>query len=53
MLGVRMPQVLFLKVQWGAIAWAGAVTVTTMVLAGLLPAWRASRLQPATAVREA
>jgi ABC-type lipoprotein release transport system permease subunit len=53
MLGVRMPQLLFLKVQWGSIAWAGVVTVATMVLAGLLPAWRASRLQPATAVREA
>jgi putative ABC transport system permease protein len=52
MLGVRMPQVLFLKVQWGSIAWAGVVTLTTMLLAGLLPAWRASRLQPATAVRE-
>jgi putative ABC transport system permease protein len=53
MLGVRMPQLLVLRVQWGSILWAGAVTVTTMLLAGLLPAWRASRLQPATAVREA
>lgn len=51
-MGVRMPQVVQLHLQWSAVLSAGITCVATMVIAGLLPAWRASRLEPADAVRE-
>jgi putative ABC transport system permease protein len=53
MLGVRMPQFVTVKLQWSAVLSSGLTSIATMVVAGLLPAWRASRLEPAVAVREA
>jgi ABC-type lipoprotein release transport system permease subunit len=52
-MGVHLPSVIELKLQWASVLSAGLIAVLTMVAAGLLPAWRASRLEPAVAVREA
>jgi ABC-type lipoprotein release transport system permease subunit len=53
MAGVRMPEEIHLKLLPEAIRGAATTVIICMVGAGLLPAWRASRLQAADAVREA
>lgn len=53
MMGVRMPTSVDLHFQPQAIVAAAVTVFATMLVASLFPAWRASRLQPAVAVREA
>lgn len=53
MVGVRMPSEIHLKLALNAMKNASVTVLVSMFLAGLLPAWRASRLQAADAVREA
>ena len=53
MMGVRLPSIVQLHFEPVSLV-AAAVTVgATMLVASFFPAWRASRLQPAVAVREA
>ncbi len=52
MMGVRLPSVIELHFQPQALVAAGITVAATMIAASLFPAWRASRLQPAVAVRE-
>jgi ABC-type lipoprotein release transport system permease subunit len=49
--GTRLPAVLTLSLDAGAIARAGIVTVLTMLAGGIVPAVRASRLKPVEAAR--
>ncbi len=51
MMGVRMPSIIPLRVQWQAVANAAVTVGATMLAGGLLPAFRASRLKPAEAAR--
>ena len=53
MLGVRLPSVVEIHFQPRALVAAAITVAATMTVASLFPAWRASRLQPAVAVREA
>lgn len=52
MMGVRMPSTVHLRLHLGSFASSGLTVLATMVAASFFPAWRSSRLQPATAVRE-
>jgi putative ABC transport system permease protein len=52
MVGVRMPEAIHLKLALGAVKNAAITVLVSMFFAGLIPAWRASRLQAADAVRE-
>lgn len=53
MVGARLPSEIHLKLALNAMKNASVTVLVSMFLAGLLPAWRASRLQAADAVREA
>ncbi|HWW82685.1 MAG TPA: FtsX-like permease family protein, partial [Vicinamibacterales bacterium] len=51
MLGARLPDLLRLSIDPSSVATAGVVAVLTMLVGGLLPAIRASRLKPVEATR--
>jgi ABC-type lipoprotein release transport system permease subunit len=51
MMGARLPDALRLRVDLGAVASAAVTTLLTMLAGGLIPALRASRLQPIEATR--
>ena len=51
MMGARMPDALQLRVHLGSVASAAVTTLLTMLAGGLIPAIRASRLQPVEATR--
>jgi ABC-type lipoprotein release transport system permease subunit len=53
MVGVRMPSEVHLTLALNAVKNAATTVLISMFVAGLIPAWRASRLQAADAVREA
>ncbi|MBL8923732.1 MAG: ABC transporter permease [Myxococcaceae bacterium] len=52
-MGARMPTKVDLSLASGALRSAAQVSLGTMFLGSLLPAWRASRLQPVEAMRHA
>lgn len=51
MMGARLPKLVELRLHWGSVAGAGLTTFLTMLAGGLIPAIRASRLQPVDATR--
>jgi len=48
---VEMPIGTHVEINWPVLAFAGAVSVLTALLFGLIPAWRASRLDPIEALK--
>jgi len=51
MLGVRLPSVFEVRVQWAGLASAAVTAFGTMLAGALWPAIRASRLKPVDATR--
>lgn len=51
--GIVLDSVMYAAIDWRSIAWYSASAITFTVLAGIFPAWRATRLQPVDAMRHA
>lgn len=51
--GIVLDSTMYAAIDWRSLAWYSASAVTFTVLAGVFPAWRATRLQPVDAMRHA